>query len=521
MKKLILLLAITCLSQSLKSQSPYNGFQRAAYNEAILDFYEKDYLRAHAIFKHLYLIDKSYGEINYYLGASLLNIRGKEDSAFFHLQIAFQDSVKEATFWLGQAYHIRYDFESALKNYNLYLSYPNHEIPSSEVNHHIAISKRAAEMILNPIDLQIENLGPGINSKYHEYGPVLTSDQSELYYTSRRQIDESADSTLDENYFEDIYYAESKDGNWNTSENAGPPLNTKTHDATVSLTSSGNELIIYRTNKNLYGGDLYLAEREKGGWTKPVPLSDNINSRYQEASAMISPSGQELYFSSNRPGGMGGKDLYRAKKLPNGEWSLPENLGAEINTPYDEDSPFLHTDGYTLYFASNGHETMGGFDIFKSKLRENGIWTRPENIGYPLNTVKDDIYFMMCPDCQTGYYSADLKGGYGLHDLYRVYFPSTERNIVVVKGVISDAQTKQPIRAQINLAELKRPDRIKSFQSNANSGKFIMILDPDIDYSISIVSDNYQIIESDLIVHDNYEESLQEVEINYELTPDP
>src|SRR5690606_258080 len=139
---------------------------------------------------------------------------------------------------------------------------------------------------------------------------------------------------------------------------------------------------------------------------------------FNESYASITPNDKVIYFSSNRDGGFGGKDIYKIERLPNGSWSKAVNLGSTVNTPYDDDAPFIHSDGRTLFFSSQGHQNMGGFDIFKTKLNDNGEWTTPENIGFPINTVNDDIYFVLAADGKTGYYSSSQQGGFGGQDIY-------------------------------------------------------------------------------------------------------
>jgi hypothetical protein len=175
------------------------------------------------------------------------------------------------------------------------------------------------------------------------------------------------------------------DETWSNATNAGIPLNTYVQDATVGLSPDGESMIIYRTAAGLVSGDLFETRKQDGLWQVPALMTDQINSAAHEPSASIAPDGHEIYFTSDRPGGFGGRDLYRIRRLPNGEWSMPLNLGPTVNTPYDEDAPFLHSDGVTLFFSSTGHNTMGGYDIFKTQCIDpdmNG-WTEPENMGYP------------------------------------------------------------------------------------------------------------------------------------------
>ncbi len=512
-----ILFLLFAASHQIQAQQNYTRLHQDRFDEATLFFQDRDYESALFLFEQLYPIDTSFGLINYYIGASMINIRGKEDLAFPYLRKAVDDDVKEAFFWLGRAYHIRMEFENAIEYYNRYVHFPVKEIPDDEVKRYIAMSVLAEEMVAHPVDIEIENLGPEINTAYPEYVPLVSADQTEIYFTSRRP--DCTGGAMDEfgNYYEDIYYAQKINNAWTQAVNVGPPLNTDTHDATVSLTSSGNEMIIYRTNKNLTGGDLYISYHSKTGWAPPVKLTENINSKYQEASAIISPDGETMYLSSNRPGGYGGRDLYRARKLPNGEWSLPENLGPTINTAYDEDAPFIHEDGTTLYFSSNGQATMGGYDIFETKLDKNGFWSIPRNMGYPLNTVKDDIYFVMSPDGKTGYYSSAMKGGYGQQDIYRINILYDKTNIVVVKGKTVDLMTQEPVKCRITVIDQYKREIHGIYLSNTTTGKFILILQPDRDYKIIIEANGYQEMSRQIRFPNDRKKKMQEIEKTFEL----
>jgi len=424
----------------------------------------------------------------------------------------------EANFWLARAYHLRMDFENAIKYYKHYEHFPEKEIPDEEIKRYLEISVRAKKMVKRPVEIELENLGPGVNSIFSEYVPLISSDQTEIYFTSRRPDGVGDQKDPNNDYFEDIYYSQLNNSEWAPAINIGPPLNTSTHDASVSLASNGNEMIIYRTNKNQTGGDLYLSEHSKTGWGTPVKLTENVNSEYQEASAITSPDGEVMYIASNRPGGFGGKDIYRVRKLPNNEWSLPENLGPTINTAYDEDAPFIHVDGFTLYFSSKGLETMGGFDIFESKLDENGYWSIPKNLGYPLNTVKDDIYFVMSPDSRSGYYSSDMAGGYGQQDIYKINILYDKKNIVIIKGQTLDLITQEPLKSKITVIDQKKREIQGFYLSNSVTGNFILIVQPDRSYRMIIEANGYQELSRQIRVDNVRDSWLQEEYKKFELS---
>ena len=517
MKKTLLIIIVNLCFTTSYSQKNYSRQHHNVFDEATLYYNEGDYETALSIYEELYIIDTSYNEINYRIGACMINIRGKEDKAFPYLGRAVVGDIKEANYWLGRAYHIKMDFNNAIKYYKFYEHFPEKEIPDEEIKRYIEMSVIAREMVEHPVEVKLVNLGPGINTKYSEYVPLISSVQNELYFTSRRPDGTGGQMDEFDNYFEDIYYSQKIKNDWAPAVNVGPPLNSETHDATVSLTSNGNEMIIYRTNKNLTGGDLYQSQHSKTGWENPIKLTENVNTEYQEASAIIAPDGAIMYISSNRPDGYGGKDLYRVRRLPTGEWSLPENLGPTINTSYDEDAPFIHADGVTLYFSSNGLKTMGGYDIFESNIDENGFWAIPKNMGYPLNTVKDDIYFVMGPDGKTGYYSSDKAEGYGQQDIYKIDILYDINNRVIIKGQTLDLLSQEPVKSKITVIDHYNRDVVGYYLSNSVSGKFILILQPDRNYKVIIEANGYQEFSRQIRVDNDNNSWLQEVDKKFEL----
>lgn len=501
------------------AQQNYKRVHKDAFEEATSYLYEGDFYTALAIYDELYPFDTSYAEINYTIGVCYMNIRGKEEKAHSYLKKAVKGNVREAFFWLGRSYHIHINFNEAIKYYKLYGKFENKEIFNSEVERYIKMSYKAKEMMSNPVQVEIINMGKNINTVYSEYVPVVSSDQTEIYFTSRRP--ESTGGLLDDygRYFEDIYYSSKKDGDWIKAKNMGSPLNTDTHDAVVNLTANGNELVIYRTNKNLYGGDLYLSDNLNSSWSVPIKLTENINSPNQEASASISPDGKLMYISSNRPGGMGGKDIYRARRLPDGQWSLPENLGPTINSPYDEDAPYIQADGRTLYFSSNGHNTMGGYDIFKSKLEDDEIWTNPRNVGYPINTVKDDIYFVVSPDGKTAYYSSNMPGGYGKQDIYRINILYDDERKALFKGVAVNKDNNEPIKVKITIIDLYTRKIQGIYNSNSQNGKFLLVLQPGRNYKLLVEGIGFEEQTQIIEVKENMDKKIFELSIDIALKP--
>lgn len=298
----------------------------------------------------------------------------------------------------------------------------------AEIDEKIAKCNNGKKYTSDPLEYSIKNLGTGVNSGHADYAPAINKDESVMIFTSRREGGVGIGNVdKDLEFFEDIYISEFKDGEWQNAQNIGTNINTEYHDASIGLSGDGKTLFLYKDEN---GGDIYVSNQRKDGtWSNAEPLSSNINSTYNENSVSISPDGQTLFFTSDRPGGKGGIDIYMSKSDKNGRWAKPTNMGTPINTSADEDGPFIDYDGKTLYFSSRGHEGMGGYDIFVSEY-DSVVkkWSDPVNIGYPINTPDEDIYFVKSGDRRFGYYASVKDGGIGEKDIYKVAIPENLQN---------------------------------------------------------------------------------------------
>ncbi len=487
-----ILIFIVLLPLGTLAQEKYSSDQKKAYEEANVYFEVEDYHTAFRMYNQLYSVDPGLDEINYKIGVCCLHIRGKERKAKEYLEQAKNIEIPELHFYKGRAYHLASNFDAAIASYRYYKELRKIKFSPEEVEYYENMSIRAKKMVNDPINATIENLGDAINSPHHEYVPLITADESVLFFTSRRPGSTGGLKDPNGAYFEDVYVSKKLNGTWEPAYGLEGEVNSATHDATVGIAPSGNAVIIYRTNENLTGGDLYIANMiGVDDWQSPQKLDDNINSEYQEASACLTANENVMYFSSNRPGGYGGKDIYRVRKLPTGAWALPQNLGPNINTPYDEDAPFIHTDNKTLYFSSNGHSSMGGYDIFSAAVSENGVWSIPKNLGYPINTVEDDIYFSLSANGRYGYYSTDKPGGFGGQDIYRVELLNDDSRLTVLKGEVYDEVSGAPIKAKITLVDEDLRKTQGVYNSNSASGKYIMIIVPEKRYQVVVEAAGY------------------------------
>lgn len=368
-------------------------------------------------------------ELNYLIGNSYLHTVFKTKALTF-LKKSYEldvDYSYKTQFLLGQAYQYNYKFEKAKKAYYQFensLSKDTALVWQKRVAKKILECNSGIEIMMNPSSGLIMNQRI-LSSNESDYAPVISADGKTIYFTSRRSGTTGGEhDKADNEPYEDIYYSTKKGYAWTEPINIGAPINTKYHDATVGLSSDGNELYIYRGKVN--GGDLFVSKKENEQWTEPVALPDIINTSNQENSASVSNDNNTLYFISNKKDGNGGKDIYTANRDEEGNWVNVKNLGAIINTPYDEDGVFISHDEQVLYFSSNGHKTMGGHDIFFSLRNTDGTWSKPKNMGFPINSPEDDVFFFVTEDGQMGYYSSVRGGGTGKKSIYAIRFSEND-----------------------------------------------------------------------------------------------
>ncbi len=454
-----------------------------------------DYLTAYNNYRMVYELYKSDERVNYNLGVCCYVIKKYRKFSQEYFDKVSHESYPEVDYYLGILNHLSRKFDEARFHYKRYKNIGDRgEHTIEEIDD--LIEKTNTAILFETIaksTVQIENFGPTINTKYDEYVPLIPADESFLLFTSRRPNKERNDKDLMGDYFEDVYISYSNNGIWSNPEVLDTLINTSVHDACTGLSANGESMFLYRTNEDIVSGDIYESYFDST-WSKPVKLGENVNSNGNaETSACYSADGSVIFFSSNRPGGYGGKDLYRAKKLPNGTWSKPFNLGPKINTPYNEDAPFMHHLGNKLYFSSQGHRNMGGYDVFVSTFDEYGNFTAPENLGYPVNTVGDDIFFVLNPSSNTGYLSSSRSGGYGGYDIYNVKFNTGEPPLSVYNLYVFDQATNEVLtNVKMEVVDLKTNKMYGIYKSSKRTGKFLFITEPEREFRITIIAKGYE-----------------------------
>jgi hypothetical protein len=426
-------------------------------------------------------------------------LRYPVDSVRFLVKGLTESKVPDAKFELAKIMLRMWEFEDALALLNDYAISTSKDRTHSngETARLINACKNARKIISSPHASVIRNCGQDVNSAFDDYAPVIMPDESALYFTSRRKGSTGGADELNAQ-FEDIYVCYKRNGKWTPAENLGYPVNTETNDACVAISPDGKRMILYRTSREKTSGNLYLTQLGSNGhWQKPEMMGPEINSPHIETSACFSNDTAEIIFSSDRPGGIGGKDLYRIRKLPNENWSAAFNLGPEVNTTEDEDAPFLHPDGVTLYFSSKGHNSIGGYDVYRSVLNpETNNFSEPENLGYPINDVEDDIFFVLSADGKKGYYSSVKKESLGGNDIYEIDTRFGENDLIVRHGYSYLGNI--PGRARITLYDKQNGSREGIYLSNPDNGKFILVVNPLRSYKITVEEDGYNTMEEEL-----------------------
>lgn len=393
-------------------------------------------------------------------------------------------------YYLALLYHKTYRFNKAMELANVLLSNPKIS-PEDKLSLErlVFYCKNGNAEIQFPVNANITSLGPLLNSEYAEYAPVVTSEEESIIFTYRGK--ESMGGLVDANnkpdqngdYNEDILIAKKINGVWQKPERLAE-LNSIGNDAAIALSPDGKQLFLFKAEGD--NGDIYVSRRENGKYGKAEKLGGEVNSPFWEGSLSVSTDQKKLFFASNRPGGLGGKDLYVATKNTDGTWGNIKNLGDKINTKFDEEAPFISPDGRSLIFSSEGHNSIGDFDLFISDLNmSDSLWQLPKNLGYPINTTDDDLFYFLSPDGKRGYFSSTRNGGKGDQDIYVVdpALSAKQSYITIIKGKITE--NGSPYETEISVSIKDESKSYSSYKSNAESGNYVVNLPSGKEYRVS------------------------------------
>ncbi len=436
----------------------------------------------------------------------------KKSIAFLNKVVNQPKFDPNAWYDLGRAYQYNYQFDEAITAYNKFIAAAKKDINYIPALRQIEMCENAKMLMLKPLNVSFENLGNEINSSAPDYNPYVSADESFMVFSSKRNG--NIGNLIDNEGFNtsDIFAAENN-GSWSKPKRLAPVINSPISDDCTGLTPDGISMCIrYDNNKML--GDIMVSELKGKSFLRPMNASEVINTSAEESAACLSPDKQTMFFSSNRDGGIGGKDLYYTKRLPSGEWSQAVNLGSDINGVYDENFPCIAPDGETLYFCSYGHNSMGGYDIFKSKWdKETYTFTEPENMGYPINTPEDETTISFTKSGRYAYIAAFRNEGFGDKDIYRIIFNDIAPAFTVLSGKIItendtlDEKSKLILNENIRITvfDKKSNTLIGKYAPNKVTNKFVIVLNPGA-YILKFEAKAYNIFETEISIADKEQE---------------
>ena len=392
---------------------------------------------------------------------------------------------------LGEACYLLMQYDQAINFLNQFLAFPTADprlVP--DANWLISNVNFAREKIKEPLDFEPVKMSERINQGPLQYFPVLTADESKIFFTRR----ESPEPQFDE----DIYVSEKDStGKWSFPFPISRAINTQYNEGTCTISADGKILIFTSCmgRSNFGSCDLFVSYREGIDWSRPVNLGENINSSSWDSQPALSADGRRLYFVSERPGGQGKRDIWMSEMNGEGDWDPAVNLGPVINTKEDDVSPFIHVNGQTLYYASKGRLGFGGYDLFSSELAD-GSWTEPKNLGYPVNTPEDQVSLFVAANGETAYYSLDSWTDRGTPTSMIYYFKMPEVITVTnksyyVKGKIEDAETREALKASVELMDVNYNKLISRVYSDSIFGEYTMVLTEGSEYALYVEKPGY------------------------------
>ena len=456
-------------------------------------FNNEQYSAALPVFLKADSLNPSSFEVKYYIGACYLNMSNEQSKGIPYLEYALkhgENLLPKAVFAdLGRLYHLNYQFDDAVEQFEKFLTLAEKkDYDENYVRRMVEICKNARRVVNDTLNVEIASIGQTINSDANEILPFISADESLLFFT--RQFIKRFKG-LDIDTISKIMYCENQNGRWTHPKEIILPADFIYSDINVTGISPDGQLIFF-TAKTQRGYDLFYGTVINEKVDRIIPFPDIINSVSNEKSCSVTPDGQTLYFSSNRPGGYGGYDIYISHKNENGEWTEPENAGNAINSKYNDLSPFIHPDCRSLFFASDGHNTIGGYDIFISVFDPgSNSFALPTNIGFPVNTTYSDMFFVVSADGNHAYFSSARGSATGNHDIYKAVL---QKNIplTLVKGIITGGIPAKPIWANIRVIDKESGQKLKYvYNPNPKTGKYLMIFPPDKNYEMIIEAENY------------------------------
>jgi len=486
--------------EKLANQKMWGGQYKSAlvmFNEILKDHPGNGNILYSAAYCHYYLADKD-------KAAELLE-KGK----------ASTKPNPEGYLLLGQIQQANGKTDEALAEYASFKAKASPSIlKESNVDQYVSQCNNAKAFMAKPADVKVENLGQKVNSKFEDKGPAITADGKKLYFNSRRPqgTDDVVDVEGDGKYFENVYVStwDTTTKTWNEADEVPGQINQQgVHTACKGISLDGKQIFIYKNDlkdANARGGDIFISKVMNNKWKTPEAIGKPVNTTYWEDGACLSPDGKTMYFVSESPKygkikGYGMADIWMVQRISKTEWGKPENLGPEINTPYQEVGVFLAPDGKTLFFCSNNPNSMGDYDIFRT-INESGKWSKPENLGYPINTVRRDGPLVIAANTQYAYFSSDRPGGFGENDIYVVdlmnysllekgFAKKADNFLSIMTGLVRDGFEGKPLDGAEVSFLTETGEKAASVTTN-ESGEYLITLKGGVMYTVKITKEGFK-----------------------------
>jgi outer membrane protein OmpA-like peptidoglycan-associated protein/tetratricopeptide (TPR) repeat protein len=475
--------AIALFESALKS---YDARQDARAIEDLTKAIEKDpaFIEPHLLLAQIYTeartIQKALDEYN-----KALAINPKFDKKVYYNMANLEMSIGK--------------YIDAKRDYETFLKYQTVNPDSRDIaERQLLNADFAIEAMKKPVPFDPKNMGQAINSPLDEYFPAVTADEQTFLFTRNNR---SPEKDLQEDF---LISRKGDDGQWGMASLIGNNINTSGNEGAPSLSTDGQLLFYVACQDDLNGGyggnrkgygscDIFYTQKVGDNWSRAYNMGSGINTKFFESQPSFSADGQTLFFVSARQGGIGNTDIYFSTLRSDGSWGAPVNLGPKVNTPGKEESVFIHPDGKTLYFGSDGHVGMGGLDLFVTRMDEKGQWSTPVNLGYPINTYADENSILVASSGKLAFMASSREGGLGGLDLYSfdLHQAAQPGKVTYVKGKVYDANTKAPLGAHFELIDLSTGKVAIASDANTGNGQFLVSLPADRDYALNVSHPGY------------------------------
>jgi len=493
--------SILCLAQSSANRKAQIAFEKAGQSVQ-----QQDYASAAQNLENAVKEDPQFQSAHILLG-DVYRIQKKYSAAknAFEKAVSINKNVAPPViFNLAEMEFAMQDYDKAQQHFNAFLVLDSGSDRAKKAKKYLLDCDFAKVAIKSPVKYTPTNLGAGVNTTDAEYFPALTADGETLIFT--RQV----------NGNEDFWTSQFKNNAWTLASPLSNNINTaRYNEGAQTISPDGKYLFFTGCNRpdGLGRCDIYVSHREGKGWGEPYNVGKPVNSEYWESQPAISPDGRTLYFISNRPGGSGGYDVWKSTITDDAKWGPAINLGPEINTAYDENTPFLHADGKTLYFSSDGWPGFGNKDIFYSRMDDSGAFKKPVNMGYPINSFEDENGLIVSASGTFGMFSSNLKDGFGSQDIYSFGMPEAAKPLKVsyVKGIVRDKDTKKTIESNVQVIDLKTNKTVFDDYTDSETGQFLAVMPVGSDYLFNVNADGY------LFYSENFELKASDISKPYQL----